>query len=54
MTEFKFSRFCKETIATSAFASEKNMFKFSRFCKETIAAVDAYWEIVDEILKVGE
>ena len=38
---FKFSRFCKETIAGSAAAAPGSEFKFSRFCKETIAVANA-------------
>ena len=34
---FKFSRFCKETIAFGVRAHGLDLFKFSRFCKETIA-----------------
>ena len=35
--KFKFSRFCKETIAANDAGEEISEFKFSRFCKETIA-----------------
>ena len=39
-TWFKFSRFCKETIAVAASGVFSSRFKFSRFCKETIARLN--------------
>ena len=37
ISAFKFSRFCKETIACRKSKVVSALFKFSRFCKETIA-----------------
>ena len=44
--KFKFSRFCKETIAVAYGDIGHFRFKFSRFCKETIAGTQSHFRRV--------